>query len=241
VQARGDVLAFLDADCVARSDWLREGVRSVRQEPCVCGHAYDVPLDASWIERDWFCQRDVGRQEVSGLAGGNLFVAKADFARVGGFDERLRTGEDAEFCKRAGQFVKVISDDRIRVVHLGNPKTLKQFLRREIWYGLGAFGSLGVQKLDLPLIGTGVFAIGTLAQVGGVAQLAATRSATLLSLATALLAALLSATIYYRRRFLQSLGHALRLGGLYYLYYLGRSLSLFYIATGRPYYHHIKS
>jgi glycosyltransferase involved in cell wall biosynthesis len=240
-RSRGSVLAFLDADCVARPDWLHVGVRSLQEEPCVCGYLYDLPDDATWVERDWFCQRDPGRREVPGLGGGNLFVEKAVFERIGGFDERLRTGEDAEFCRRARRFVKVISDDRTRVVHLGNPKTLRQFLRREIWHGLGAFGSLNLEKFDLPLIGTLVFIACTLGQLGGVALAVTARSMALLATSTASLFALIATTLFYRRRFLQSAGHAVRLGVLYYVYYLGRALSFFFIATGRPYYHNLKT
>lgn len=240
-EAQGRILAFLDADCVPHPNWLREGVSALRPEPCVAGHAYDVPEDASWIERDWSLQRDPGRHEAAGLPGGNLFVEKDAFHRIGGFDERLRTGEDAEFCKRASQRMRVISDDRIRVVHLGNPKTLAQFLRREIWYGLGAFGSLSIEKFDLPLIGTLAFLLSTLGQLAGLAAVAAGHSAGWLLASVAMLFALLGLTLTHRRRFLRGVGHTLRLACLYYLYYLGRTISLFYVATGRPYYHFIKS
>jgi hypothetical protein len=30
---------------------------------------------------------------------------------------------------------------RLRVVHLGNPKSLREFYRREVWHGAGVFGS----------------------------------------------------------------------------------------------------
>jgi hypothetical protein len=136
--------------------------------------------------------------------------------------------------------VKVVSDDRIKVVHLGNPRTLREFLRREIWYGIGAFGSFGVDKLDLPLFGTAVFIASSIGQLAGLVVWATTGARSLFVAATALLLALLASTAFHRRRFLHGAAHAVRLSALYWIYYLGRSLSLFYIATGRPYYHRIE-
>ena len=106
--ARGDVLAFLDADCVPRPHWLREGVRALQQAPGVVGYPYDAPDDASWVERAWFAQRQPGRREVAGLSGGNMLVPRELFQRIGGFDEALRTGEDAEFCTRARRHGRAI-------------------------------------------------------------------------------------------------------------------------------------
>jgi glycosyltransferase involved in cell wall biosynthesis len=233
--ARGEVLAFLDADCVPSPNWLREGVRSLQTDLCVCGYVYGLPEGASWIERTWFAQRDPGRCETREIPGGNLFVERETFERIGGFDESLRTGEDAEFCRRARRFAKVISDDRIQVVHLGNPKTIRDFVRREIWHGLGAFGSYRLDKFDRPLLGTFAFLLCTAGQFAGLILWITGRSSFLLGVSTLALLALLSATVFYRRRFVASAGESLRLAGLYYFYFLGRSLSFYFLATDRPY------
>lgn len=235
--ARGEVLAFLDADCLARRDWLRAGVAALAEARGLYGYAYDVPEPASRLERDWFAPRDPGRREASELGGGNLFLRKDDFAALGGFDETLVTGEDAEFSRRAKRRLPVVSDDRIRVVHLGNPKTLRAFFWREVWCGLGAFGSARIQRFDKPLAGTIAFLVLTVGQLAGLVSLALDRSASLFAGSTLLLGALLGATIWVRRRFLRSPLHALRLAGLYYVYFLARSVSFWFLATRRPFYH----
>jgi glycosyltransferase involved in cell wall biosynthesis len=56
-KARGEYLAFLDADCIPQTDWLREGIRSLEVEPCVTGAVYGLPEDAGWIEKTWFSQK----------------------------------------------------------------------------------------------------------------------------------------------------------------------------------------
>lgn len=238
--AKGQLLAFLDADCIPRADWLEQAVEVTANEPCVTGHLYDVPENAGWIERDWFCQRDEGRTPSLHLGGGNLIVPKELFTRIGGFDEELVTGEDAEFCARAYRICPVYSDDRIRVVHLGNPKTVRQFLRREMWYGLGAFGSFRTNWCDKPLLGTIVFAVLTFLQLIGVGACVLLGDRSLFLFASAGIGALVAVTVWYRRRHLRDFVHALRLSLLYYLYYLGRAIALYFLFAGKPFYHGIK-
>jgi hypothetical protein len=147
------------------------------------------------------------------------------------------TGEDYEFCVRASQAAKIISDDRIHVIHLGNPTTLGQFIRREIWHGLGAFGTLHRRKLDKPLIGTPVFSVLTSIQGIGLIGLVLGHGDTtpLLAKSSLGLLLLLTVTVFYRiRRKLCSMS-GLQLMILYYLYYLGRAISLLYIVGGRRY------
>jgi len=240
--ASGEILAFLDADCLADPLWLYHGTRTVLERECIGGSLYDVPEDAGWIEKDWFCQRSPGVIEVTHTGGGNLFITADLFAKAGGFDENLVTGEDYEFCARVRKIAPVISDDRIRTIHLGNPKTLYQFLRREIWYGLGAFGSFRISLFDKPVIGTLIFAIAILIQL--VALVGILFGLALFSwflVATGAVVVLLLATLYYRRRYLNGVRHFFSLSLMYYLYYLGRSISLLYILMGRSFYHNIKA
>ncbi len=230
--ATGDVIAFLDADCLAAPDWLEQGLSAVTQEPCICGYNYDVPQTPHWIEEIWYAQRPPGRIEFSSLGAGNLWVTKRDFQELGGFDETLVTGEDAELCSRARQKLKVISDDRVRVIHLGNPKSLRAFLKREIWYGLGAFGSFKVERFDKPLAGTVAFVLFTLLQVAGIVW-----CVSLFLCATLGLIALLAATLFFRRAFIREAADIPKLALLYYVFYLGRAIGLFYALRGRAYDH----
>jgi glycosyltransferase involved in cell wall biosynthesis len=235
--SRGTVIAFIDADCLAREDWLMQGVTSLLAEPCVCGCQYDVPENGVWIEHAWYSQRDNGRIEVPSLGAGNMFVPRTVFLELGGFDETLVTGEDTEFCIRSKRLVKVVSDDRIRVIHLGNPKTLMQFFRREIWYGLGAFGSFRVDWKDKPLWGTIGFLLFTVLQVFGLFWWAMGNSVWFFLSATLFLLLLVAGTVVYRRKYVESFTHAAALFVLYYLYYLGRSCSFYYLLSGRGFYH----
>lgn len=230
-KASGEILAFIDADCVAEPEWLERAVYRLNETICITGSQYALKDSPSWIERAWFSQRHSGVRKVNYINSGNLIVPYDIFMKIGGFNESLHTGEDYEFCMRARRYVDIISDDSIRVVHLGNPKTLRQFLRREIWHGLGAFGSLKFNIFDKPLMGTLIFLLLSLLQVFGLINLS-TRPYIFFLSSTGLIVLLLL-TVLYRRRFLKDLRHFMELLLLYYFYYMGRALSLFYLLSGK--------
>lgn len=224
--ASGAVLAFLDADCEASSEWLRNAEIVLAAEPCVTGDSYRIPPDPHWIERAWFAQEHRGRRHTQLIPAGNMLVHKSTFWQLGGFNESAVAGEDAEFCQRAARLIPVIADERLGVVHLGNPKTLKRFLEREAWHGMGAFESLRQDWKDKPLIATLCFAILTLGQILGLLASWTTGGRTLLAISTVGVIALLAATVIYRLRETGAWAAAASLLVLYYAYFLGRTLSL---------------
>jgi glycosyltransferase involved in cell wall biosynthesis len=231
--ARGEVLSFLDADCIPKTDWLREGIKSLDQEKCVTGAQCEAPDDAGWIERVWFSHQRTGRIEIPHINSGNLIIHRSLFFEIGGFDETLSSGEDFEFCSRAKSRVRIIADNKIRVVHLGNPKTIKDFIAREIWHGMGALGSLKYHKFDKPLIGTAIFGIFSLLQFFGLVDMLYSGSINLFVMGTAGVIALLVLTVLNR---LLTGVHAQEAGALfilYYLYYLGRMIALGKLLIGQ--------
>ncbi|HMO17007.1 MAG TPA: glycosyltransferase [Oligoflexia bacterium] len=241
LEATGEVLAFLDADCVASDNWLTEGVRAVSERECLAGFLYDVPEDANWMERDWFGQRDNGVTETTHVGGGNMFISHSLFQQASGFDEKLITGEDYEFCLRVSQIAKIISDDRIKVIHLGNPKNIIQFIKREIWYGMGALGSFKLKRFDKPLIGTLIFLSLTVIQILSLIGLLFSLPVQFVfCLSSLMLILLLFSTLLYRRRYIRGFRQMAALFFLYYLYYLGRSISFLYFLVDKNFYHDIK-
>jgi glycosyltransferase involved in cell wall biosynthesis len=228
-----EVVAFLDADCVADSGWLRAAVSSLRQERCITGSPYLNPDPPHWIERAWHSTELTGRYPTTHLNAGNLVVWREDFLRIGGFDETLVTGEDYEFAQRAAATVKVVADDSIAVTHLGNPRSISAFFRREVWHGLGALGSLRHSLRDKPFWGTVVFATGLLMAVLGATGLFGARSVTVAAAGLALsLGVALSSTAFRARRRLPAPLELVQLTLLFVVFYAGRSVALARIALG---------
>jgi mycofactocin system glycosyltransferase len=108
---RGDVLAFLDSDCLADPGWL-EGLLPELADPEVAavGGRIRGASERSWLERYEAVRSplDLGGvraavgpgRPVPYLVTANLLVRRNDFEAAGGFDERLRWGEDVELAWR---------------------------------------------------------------------------------------------------------------------------------------------
>ena len=134
--AHGEVLAFLDADCLPAPEWLQLGVQ-LAPENGVWGAHYRIPPDATWVGRTWFrYQAKVLGGPATFLPGGDLFIWRGDFVRLGGFNEAARTSEDVELCARMrASGMPGVAMPELAVVHLGTPRTLGRFYRQHRWHG----------------------------------------------------------------------------------------------------------
>jgi glycosyltransferase involved in cell wall biosynthesis len=160
--AKGDILAFIDADCLLCAGW-RERVIEVlsRGDVAATGSRYRLPENPCWIEKAWFARRQRPPRRVKYINSGNLAVRRSDFFAVRGFDETLVTGEDAEFGWRLNQRrYTVLEEPAVGAIHLGNPKDLVSFYRKQKWHGMGMYGTFRISKFDKPLIMTWLFGAG---------------------------------------------------------------------------------
>ncbi len=136
--AAGDILAFLDADCLAPADWLdRIFVLAAADGAGVLGAHYLLPEDSSWVGRTWHRYQEASKSgEVSHVPAGDLIMRREDFLRVGGFDETIQTNEDYELCDRARKAgMDVRAFPQIGVIHLGTAQSLRVFFRKQTWHG----------------------------------------------------------------------------------------------------------
>jgi GT2 family glycosyltransferase len=138
--ARGRILAFVDADHLLGPCWIEAAVQTFKEDETIAavGSLCRAPEDGTWVQRayDNLRGRRVGRQPVEWLGAGNMAVIHDAFERLGGFDAGLETCEDVELCRKlrsAGQ--RLVSDDRLLSVHLGDPSTLSALFRGELWRG----------------------------------------------------------------------------------------------------------
>lgn len=136
--AVGDIVAFLDADCLAPADWLdRIFALSPADGAGVLGAHYLLPEDSSWVGRTWHRYQEAPKSgEVSHVPAGDLIMRREDFLKLGGFDETIQTNEDYELCERArkaGMHVRAFP--QIGVIHLGTAQSLRVFFRKQAWHG----------------------------------------------------------------------------------------------------------
>jgi len=136
--AAGDILAFLDADCLAPADWLdRIFALAFADGAGVLGAHYLLPEDSSWVGRTWHRYQEAPKSgEVSHIPAGDLIMRREDFLKLGGFDETIQTNEDYELCERARKAaMHVRAFPQIGVIHLGTAQSLRVFFRKQAWHG----------------------------------------------------------------------------------------------------------
>jgi GT2 family glycosyltransferase len=106
--ATGELVAFTDADCRPRPDWLRRAVAVLLAEPVadLVGGAVELVFEAGrprsaaeWHEQlHGFPQQEYLARGFAVTA--NLVTRREVLDRVGPFDPTLASGGDAEWCRR---------------------------------------------------------------------------------------------------------------------------------------------
>jgi len=147
--ARGHVLAFLDADCLPDRDWFLEALPRLEQAgPVLLGYPVQPPETGNWIQRTWHAHwrhkhagaHEGGPEPVTQgafrlLTTRNMLFNRALLEVIPEFDESLTTGEDTDFAFRAAQAgCEVVALPSLRVTHLGEPATLSQYFRQQLWH-----------------------------------------------------------------------------------------------------------
>jgi len=119
--ASADHVAFTDADCRPREDWLQRGLMALASAPRVAGRIElelsSPPSTAEVVDAGRFFRQRRYVQEGFG-ATANLFVHRRVFDLVGEFDEQLKSGGDYEFglrCSKAG--IAIAYADDVVVMH----------------------------------------------------------------------------------------------------------------------------
>jgi glycosyltransferase involved in cell wall biosynthesis len=121
--ARGEILAFTDADCQPAPDWIECGLRSLQSSGAdLIAGRFDVPLGerpsiaelvdfASFYDQEDFVSRGVA-------ATGNLWIRRNVISDIGGFDESLMSGGDMDLTGRAvGAGYRLEYDGAVVVTH----------------------------------------------------------------------------------------------------------------------------
>lgn len=197
--ARGDVLAFVDADHEIDSGWLRAAVETLcMPDVAAVGALCWAPADGTWVQTmyDALRHRTAGRCDVEWLGSGNLAVRRDAFEQAGGFRAELDTCEDVDLCQRLrSSGLRLMSDEGLKSVHFGDPATLEALFLGEVWRGRdnirvtlkGSFSLRSLPSLVIPvldLIAIGLIAFGVLIAARGGLAIAFPAAGVILALAS---------------------------------------------------------
>jgi len=163
--ARGDVLAFTDADCLPAPDWLERGLAALDGADIVAGavrftvEGRLTPWALLDVEQN-LDQEAAVRRNVAVTA--NLFMRRATFDAIGGFDDTLPSGSDHDAVSRAVRAGAALRyAERAAISHPA--RTRARALLANRWFTLfhgaarwgrdGGAGTPGGKLLLLPLVG----------------------------------------------------------------------------------------
>ena len=223
-KASNKIIVFIDADCEVGEKWLEHGYSILRDrnDIGVVGGQYMCPKKATWVQKTWDSVRPRGNHSVNFITSGNFFIKKDIFNEFGGFDENLETGEDYDLCIRVSKKYKIISDDKLNIIHYGEPATVMQRLHKEIWYGKNIKQILRKKPIYFPFWLSLIFiSFVTLFLIG---ILLLHPLLVLLSLANIVM--LLAFISFYRCLKVHNFSFFFPLIFVYFFYLMGRSISL---------------
>lgn len=145
-EAAGEILAFIDSDCVASAAWLRELVAYFAWDRVGAvggrtgGYYTESPLDryeavASPLDMGRHLRLEARGSDTFYVPTCNLLVRRSVYRALGGLREDLRMGEDVDFCwrLRAQSHYLVYAPEGI--VRHKHRNTLIPMLRRRAGYG----------------------------------------------------------------------------------------------------------
>lgn len=135
-ESKGEYLAFLDADCEPDEHWLFFAEKNFTSDVGAVGNTV-LPSDVScWVEDVWYFNIKKNGGDVNYIGSANLIVKREIFDHIGGFDPNLNSGEDRDLSRKIQRLgYRTIHDNKLKVIHHGYPKNLKEFFKREKWHG----------------------------------------------------------------------------------------------------------
>ncbi|HJQ93615.1 MAG TPA: glycosyltransferase [Candidatus Thermoplasmatota archaeon] len=135
-QATGDLLAFIDGDCVANAFWLRRLARAWDKDPMrvVAGK---TDLTGYWAFTKLHRVELPHRGQDTTWPSCNLAYPRGLFERLGGFDPSFVTAEDIDLNYRAIEAGAKIVHEPDAIVYAKARDSVTGFLRQAYWNGFG--------------------------------------------------------------------------------------------------------
>lgn len=139
--AQGEIVLFIDADCVPATDWLERLVAPLGMDGVVgvAGHVQTQQVGAipRYIQLEYDVRYDrIARSKcVDFLSSATAAYWRSVFEAVEGFDAALYAAEDTELSFRLAEAGYKLAFEPAAIVYHRHPQTAIDYLRRKFHYG----------------------------------------------------------------------------------------------------------
>lgn len=227
--SKGNILVFLDADVTLSTQWFSafsDVVKMLHKESrIITGSHCNAPDNGNWIERYWF-NNYTHELKSTNLGTGHMIISRAFFDEIGGFDESLYTGEDYAFCMSAINLRgRIFNNPKLRVVHHDYPTNEIDFIKREIWHGRG--DAVSIYSIFKSRVAIAAMTFMVLHIIIGIITIY-NNSYLISVIPVAGIIGLMSISSWIKFRYCK-INVILVNAVIFYLYYIGRSISLFWL------------
>jgi glycosyltransferase involved in cell wall biosynthesis len=133
-KATGDIIAFIDADCIANAFWVQEIIEGMKKADVVAGKSVRLGYQAfSDLQRVGILHKDTDVTYPSC----NLAYSKKTFKKIRGFDPSFKEAEEVDLNFRAVDAgYKLIYHPEAIVYHRVR-ESIRGFVKQSFWYGFG--------------------------------------------------------------------------------------------------------
>lgn len=142
--AEGEIIVFIDADCIAEKNWLASLVEPFHDENVGVVAGEVLSLEPKNLIQGFYAFSDFLRQErkvkngIAAIATANVAIRKILFDVVGQFDENFRWGGDNDFGIRMQRETNyLIRFAKKAIVYHFHRTSLKGLIKHAYTYGLG--------------------------------------------------------------------------------------------------------
>ena len=133
-RAKGDIVAFIDADCIANSFWVEELEKSMKKAEVVAGKSIRLGYHGFMdLERVGMFHKGVDVTYPSC----NLAYKKSTFDDIGGFDPWFKEAEELDLNFRAIDANYKLSYNDSAIVYHRLRESVHGFFKQSFWYGFG--------------------------------------------------------------------------------------------------------
>ncbi|MFH1641362.1 MAG: glycosyltransferase [Nanoarchaeota archaeon] len=138
-RANGEIIAFIDSDCVAHSNWIDMSIKVINSGYSFAGGSVananpGIISTADYIQTFSEFLPGMPKKEIKFMPSCNFICKKKAFEKMGGFPKDLAVGEDTVFSYNVQKKYKMLFDPKLKVYH-NNRTNLSDFIRHHINFG----------------------------------------------------------------------------------------------------------